>query len=560
MKSTSNALGKAGARLPRHSPVRELLPALSPWKIAAAAAAVVVLGAAAWSRALHFGFIYDDHLQIESNPGLRSWPGLIGSLHEPLWSQLGADRASPYYRPLFSLLLFLQYSAFGSDARLWHLAAIGMHIFVALALFGFLLLHFGRLLAASAGACIFVSSPVTAEVVNWVSATDDSMCAFFFLLAICGLALARRASAPGSVFRLRVLSGWSLSLAIFAKETAVVALPLALAYECFVRRERLSRRDLLAYGPVFLSLMVLLIVHPFPHLSAAHATARILATSPFVATFALRKLIWPLPVSEFYDLWIDQPHSPIAIALRIVALAMIGCACLWLARSSRFAAWTLLAIGLPIVVSIAGIAFFRDYDLFHDRYLYWPFAGCAMLFAAAMAKAGSNPRMVNLAVALLTVALCVQTWLCRSVASQFSGDLPFYTHAAEVAPHNIAAIQLLAEAELRIHDCSAALDRFQQAQQLRPDLWQTSFYLGVGNLRCGGSIARAADLFSQSAALSAATTGQAALSLYELGRIRLTLGDIDGARAALEQAALRDPGSVRIRALLADIRSRPRSR
>jgi hypothetical protein len=54
--------------------------------------------------------------------------------------------------------------------------------------------------------------------------------------------------------------------------------------------------------------MVLLIVHPFPHSTTARPKAQILATIPFAETFALRKLILPLSVSEFYDIWTINPH------------------------------------------------------------------------------------------------------------------------------------------------------------------------------------------------------------------------------------------------------------
>ena len=77
--------------------------------------------------ALHFGFVYDDHLQIESNPQLQSWSALGQALHEPLWTQLGPEKASPYFRPLFLLVLFVQHMLFGSNPAPWHLVSMSLH-------------------------------------------------------------------------------------------------------------------------------------------------------------------------------------------------------------------------------------------------------------------------------------------------------------------------------------------------------------------------------------------------------------------------------------------------
>jgi len=522
------------------------------WKIAAAVLSIAIVAAWLWCPSIRFGFVYDDHLQIESNPELRSWAGLIRSLHEPLWAQFGPERASPYYRPLFSSLLWAQSAVFGPNPLLWHLVAIGLHILVALALFSFLLLHFRRVFPAWVAACVFAFSPLTAEVVNWVSAENESECVLFFLLALCGYSLSYRIVPFRHAVPLRYLSAGMLALAVFSKETAAAAIPLAYIYEAAFLCEPRSRPDLRTYAPVILPLIVFLLVHPFPHFSSTRPFVHVLSTIPTVATFAIRKLVWPLPVSEFYDLWIDQAHSAVSIAMQIGLLALIAGVCGWLATRSRFVAWTLLVIFLPMTISLAGLAFFRDYDLFHDRYLYWPFAGCAMLVAAAIAKAVSFPRLGKIVIGAVVLVLCTEAGLSRLVSDQFSNDLALYAHAVDVAPHNIVALQLIAEANLRLQDCPAALGHLQQAEQLRPDLWQTSFYLGIGELRCGLT-AQSATYLKQSTVAQGATKQQLALSWYELGRVEMKQGDTRQAKAALQQAAMYDPGSTKIRTLLEEV-------
>src|ERR1700761_3452824 len=193
-----------------------------PW-IAAAVLSLVILGGCVWSSALHFGFVYDDHLQIESNRQLQSWSALEEALHEPLWSQLGPEKASSYYRPLFLLVLFVQHTLFGSNLALWHLASIGFHTLAAVALFLFLFLHFGRLFPGWIAACIFISSPLATEAACWLSACSESIYVLLFLCALSGLVLSDRAKTPTGALMLRLSSTCALALAVFAKETAVAA-------------------------------------------------------------------------------------------------------------------------------------------------------------------------------------------------------------------------------------------------------------------------------------------------------------------------------------------------
>lgn len=534
----------------------------NPWAIAAAAVALVVLTVWLWSPALRFGFIYDDHVQIESNLWIQSWSHLGSLLRQPLWSQLGPEHASPYFRPLFSLWLLIQYALLGPDPELWHAASIALEAIVTLALFAFLQLHFRRWLPAFAGAVFFACSPLTAEVVDWVSASDEALYSVLLLLALCALQLSAGAADRTRALLLRWCCAGLLGLAVLAKETAIVGALLAMAWVLLVARDRTARRSGFAGWWMFsVPVAVYLLAHRSLHTAGTRAAAQALAAMPYAALLGLRKLLWPLPVSAFYDLWLGQPHSALSIAVHAGAVVLIAAALVWAARRTRFVAWALLVVGLPMAVSVGSIGYFRDYDLFHDRYLYLPAAGVAMLVAAAVAKAtsqtglprGGLPRLVLGSVCIL---VCVEAGLSRSVSRQFSGDIPLFSHAVQVAPHNIVAQQLLGDGEFKMNDCRTALSHYGKAAELRPDLWKTSFFLGVASARCGDNRAGAAS-FTRAAAVPAATSQQAALAWYELGRVRIAMGDIGGARVALEQAALRepasDPGSAKISNLLTHI-------
>ena len=121
--------------------------------------------------------------------------------------------------------------------------------------------------------------------------------------------------------------------------------------------------------PVMLPLAVYLWIHPSLHRTDNRTVVQVISAIPYLGWLAFQKLIWPVPVSEFYDLWMDQAHSRASLVLHIGLLICILGAILWAGLRSRFAAWVFAVIVLPIIVIAAGSTFFTDYGLFHDRYL-----------------------------------------------------------------------------------------------------------------------------------------------------------------------------------------------
>jgi Flp pilus assembly protein TadD len=276
-----------------------------------------------------------------------------------------------------------------------------------------------------------------------------------------------------------------------------------------------------------------------------------------------------VPVSEFYDFWLQQTRSFFSLAWHIGILFGIAGEILWWSlrsrtlrsrnlenRSlrSRFTAWALAVVALPLIAALAGGFYFRDYDLFHDRYLYLSFAGVACLIAALIDSVETRPQLRVLVSAAAVLVLCFEATQSVSASQQFRDDLSLYSRATQVAPHNIVAWQLLAETAVGRTDCPTALEAYQRAQQLRPDIWKTSFFLGIGYLRCG-RYASAEEAFRQAADLPGATSDQAALGWYELGRVELVQNNLAAALTSLRKAASLDPSSKKIKVLLAQLLS-----
>lgn len=551
------ALARKAASRPRSTrkstPMSEPRPAPQPqpatsWsQTILATLTLVVIIVCIWSPILHSGFIYDDHLQIVSNPDIQSISQIGSLLTKPLWSQLGPSKASSYFRPLFSLLLMGEYLLFGPNPVLWHLASLALHVLVVVSLFAFLLLLFHRVVPAFIGAVLFGLSPGTAEVVSWVSASDESLYTLLILLALCAISLWFRTTDATQRRLLRVASLLLLSLALFAKETAIVGIPIAIAYERFLYGRK-KAKSMLSWLVLALPLFALAIGHLRSRVTDTVPASEVLATMPFITTFAIKKLVWPMPVAAFYDLWFDQKHSMLLIVTAGFAAILLSFAMVrFFLRPYRFAAWASLVVFLPVIVWMLSIRLLGDYAMLHDRYLYLAYSGEAMLVAYVMTL-GNRRLTLSIGAASLLIVI-VESIQVRPVIEQYRDDISFFSHAVGIAPKNLMAIQLLGEAELHQRNCAAAQRTYISAEQVRPDLWRSPFYLGIAYMHCGMA-GPASDAFTRATTINGATTEEYALAWYELARVRLIQKDPKGAQNALAQAALRDPGSKKIQFLI----------
>lgn len=525
-------------------------------KLLLAAILLAVLVGLLYLPALHFGFIYDDHAQIQTNPEIQSWRNLGRLYQEPLWAQLGPERASPYYRPLFSALLLIEHTLFHLDPQPWHAASIGLHLLVAGALFLFLWLNLRQMLPALFGAALFACSPLATEVVCWVSASDESLGALLVLLSLCLATLWKQSRDRRRALCLQFLTAATLCLAVCAKETAIVGVALVLVYQLLFARPP-KRQGRWLDGCVLLSpLLLFVLTHRTLHAPSPVHPAELITTMCTGALLALRTLIWPSPISGFYDLWFGQAHPLLAATGAVAVVALIAGGLFWSWRRSPLATLGLLLSVLPIVAWDASLYYLRNYDLFHARYLYLSATGLSVMAAAllsAAAPAMNRDRGAKgLSFAAIVILIVGDAWQVRADFWQFRDDLSLFSHAVQTAPQNIVAWQLLADTELQDGNCPGAVEADQQAERLRPDIWKTSFFLGTTYLRCGMA-AQAATAFSQSTTLPDITQEQAALAWFELGRAFLVLGDTSDALRALQKAAARDPGSRRVRSLLARV-------
>ena len=141
-----------------------------------------LVGFAVYANTLWNGFVYDDHSQVLRNPYLRSFRYLPEIFTSNVWSFIGAQGESNYFRPIMTLGYFFCYQIYGELAYGFHLFNILVHLGVLLALFFVTLRLFGRRDMALGACFLFALHPVHTESVAWIAAVTELELALFYLL------------------------------------------------------------------------------------------------------------------------------------------------------------------------------------------------------------------------------------------------------------------------------------------------------------------------------------------------------------------------------------------
>jgi len=458
------------------------------WRTWAAGTAACLITFAVWLPTIRFGFVYDDRGQILDNPQLRSWGYLSQYFREHTWAHVTWMPAS-FYRPLFVTWLRINYAIFATGARGWHLSSILMHVLATALVFALamMLLRDGKV--ALIASMIFGLHPVHCESVAWLSGSTDVLATVLVLASICCFLCSTKNR-----------RWWWVSIALYAiallaKEVAIVGLVAVLIWTFFSEDVRTPRFAIRA-GP-FLGVTVIYLLLRQVVLGKLIAKASAISfgetaqTMPSIAVFYAKHLLWPTRLSGFYD--INVVHSPslggfvLPLGVLLVAAFLLAIFGRQLRRTEGERAFYLaLALLITPLLPAFYLRALEPGNFLHDRYLYMPVAGFALLIALAFQKLACNmPALVRpMLVAFCGMALSYA--LSSMVEAQvWKSDFSLFTRGAQVAPENMVVKSNLASELIRQQRCADAVPLLEQVVQRAPEMWFAHANLGNCYLEAG---------------------------------------------------------------------------
>jgi tetratricopeptide (TPR) repeat protein len=538
---------KAGDRLGRSSLADTLLISL-----------LILAAVLPYANALLNGFIftYDDGTQILKNPYVHSLRYLPQILTTNVWSYLGTNTVTNYYRPVMTLGYLLCYKLFGPVAYGFHLASVVLHSAIVAILF-----MVTRRLTSDRGlafgaAALFAFHPIHTEAVDWISAVTELEVTFFFLTAFwLFLEVPRAEGWHSGLTKVGMMACYILAL--LSKEQALALPLLAVVYEHFYRDDR-SRttwgEKLRRYGELWLlgAAYVLFRIRFLggfaPLLQRPHFTWY----ETFLAALALFgqylwKLLWPVHFSAFYVF----PENIQALVPWMIAGAAGSFACfalfaaLWKRnRPESFGLlWLLVTLG-PVLN-----ARWMANNVFNERYLYLPSIGFCWLLAGgwtawrpALSERQTALRRVTLAAAGVVLALCAFRIVTRN--RDWHDDVTLYTRTLEASPDSPRVMDALGLAYWSQGNREAAEREWRRLLALHPQS-STWNYLGVV-LAQKKQYADAVRCFERSLELDPASSD----AHLNLGAAYAEQGQMEAAEAQFRAAVALSPLSLPARNVL----------
>ncbi len=501
-----------------------------------------------------FAFVFDDHIQVERNPWLRSPDGLWRFFTQPFWGFYPDRGSGPsnYYRPLFGAAYSLVARVFGVRPEAFHSASVLLHLGVSL----LLALSARRLFqdpgkdattisyaanAALGAGLLFAVHPAHAEAVAWVGGQADVLAALFVLLAT--LSYLAQIRNPKSTIH-NALGPLAYLLACLSKETGTALILVLAAVEISGWRKEGSpgtalRRSLARLAPyaAVLAVYLALRVHALGGLAPRHygVTTSLGASLAFSGALLVRYLgflLVPFPPRVLATLPAPPLLSPLALAgLAMGGLAILGMAiAAWSGRARREIVLPLaflLAFLLPALASnsIGGANF-------AERYLYLPSVGLAWLAGLAWSRivqflpSQAVRRGVTATVLIGLGAAGAAAW---DRSNLYRDDFALFQEVVRTNPRNEIARNNLGMALYGQGRLDEAEREYRESLRLRPGSLAPMSNLAILRERRGDQ-AGAEKLFQDVQRLSPTH----AVSAVHLARFRLQEGDRTGAARILD--------------------------
>jgi Tfp pilus assembly protein PilF len=449
----------------------------------------LVLAAMTWlvfGQTCRFEFVnYDDNLYVFNNAKVAGGLTLNGIV--AMFTHVECN----FYHPLTMISLMLNYQLHGLQPGGYHLANVLLHTLSAILLFLTLRRMTGFTWRSAFVAAVFAIHPLRVESVAWVAERKDVLSGFFFMLTLW--AYARYAQNTRSPVRyLAVVFFFALGLLC---KSSVVTLPFVLLLLDFWPLRRFEDETPVggksAVQRVNFSVLVRLLGEKIPLfvLSAAAAVMTVVAEGkaisstnqlPFLtrvgnplmsyATY-LRQMVCPADLAPFYPFPTGNlPGWKIVLALVLLVAISAAAFMAWRKHPYLLVGWSWYLGMLVPMIGIMQVGQFAH----ADRFTYLPQIGLYLLltWSAADLCAGWRHRRVVLGgcstiiLIALIVCACAQTSYWRNSES-------LWKHTIACTPANVIAHSNLGVALAAQHRFGEAVQQYQQAIEINPEVAET---------------------------------------------------------------------------------------
>ena len=359
---------------------------LPRWLYIAVPVALAILTSA---NSIWNDFATDDQQQILNNTFIKKLANIPMAFITSVWAFANGDimfSVDSYYRPIFNILLSIEWALFGSGPGGWHAMNVLVHAAVTGLVFVVTMELTERRALSALAAALFAVHPAHAESVAWISGVTDPLMSLFLLPSFYFYVRYRK----GGRTLFIVLSLALYCIALMSKETALALPVVVAAYELLYRHERSTLRSIVSSVIVRPALFVVPTAVYFLMRYYALKSFLFVGGSRYPLSMGLKTI--PLALVKYLRLmFIPQGYSyqhrtpllssigdplflvPAAVLAVIAVLVVISGS-----RALKFGAIWFVATLLP---ALAAIPQFDQEYVVQERYLYVPSIGISLLSA-----------------------------------------------------------------------------------------------------------------------------------------------------------------------------------
>jgi len=441
---------------------------------------LAILAVLPYLNVLGNGFTYDDNTQVLNNPYVQNFRHLGEIFTTTVWSYIGAQGVTNYYRPMMLFGYLLCYQLFGPIAYPFHLVSLLLHALAVLLVFRMAVEMMRDRVTALVAAGLFALHPVHTESVAWVAAVTDLELTFFYLLTFWFFL---RAAQPGGgrspLSQLAMAGGFILAL--MSKEQALTLPALATVYEYCYRDDRAETTWAQKLGRYYLLWMLagayLLFrirffgaLAPVVQISDLTWKQTVLSAVVLVGQYC-GKLLWPVELCAFYVFKRSTSVLEPRVLAGLLTLAVMAALFVFLWRRARLASFAILwmAVTLGPVLNPRWMAA----NVFTERYLYLPSVGFCWLLAIGWVYLWQKTRERSAlwrrasggALALLGVLFILRV-ITRN--RDWNDDVTLYTKTLAASPDSYHIHNNLGTVYWKQGNVQAAEREWQEALRLAP--------------------------------------------------------------------------------------------
>lgn len=444
---------------------------------------IVIIGLIVYFNSLFNGFVGDDWGQIVDNVNVHSLSNIFYLFTSSTFYVHGAGTFGLYYKPIMMTLFSLIYSVFGSQAFIYHLTQMILHIVNSCLLFLFFAKFFGKKVSFSLAA-LFLIHPINSESVLYIANMQEVL---FFFFGIISLLVLQKNVKP----KIYLLIGIFGMLSLLSKETGILFILISLVYTYLFKNNKLhyyftAGVTLITYLLLRISAIGIHIQSQETYLLSNSSFVERLISIPKIIFFYLSTSFFPENIVTQQHwvvraLTLNEFYAPLIFDILFFSIIIYFAFFFYLRGKKIFRLFTFFFIWFLLGLGFHSQLITLDATV-SDRWFYFPIVGLLGMFGIIATYFWPAIKKIKLAKASILIFIILFSILSlRSFTRTFDwrNDYSLCSHDAKVNKNSYVLELCLGNEYRKLKNYNLAINHLNKSISLFPKYYIAMYYLAM---------------------------------------------------------------------------------